>query len=416
MDLGHRSGDLWTIADGWKMTTAAKLADYDEAGVAAPLAELRQIADRLGSRFFLAWYHAMVGYFARNRGDFQLARTALDASAECCERVGDPSTGGFAQAWLGGLDADVGEFDGAMQRLDLLLSRAAATGSDLAAPEALFIRGRLALGHGDPETALAISTGFVEAFRDTGVPTWVAQTLVVIAGAHRMRADLPAAKAALDEATATAEPYGNVFVDGLIGTERARLLLADNDPPAAEELLVEVLTRQLAAGLRPGVTHTLEALGACALAAESPLEAARCYGAATALRTSIGYAVMPTEATEVEIALTACREHLGDDELNAQFANAGTVPIEEVAEWLARARGQRRRPSSGWASLTPTELRVAALVAEGLTNPQIAERMFISRGTAKVHVSHIFDKLSFKTRSQLAVEVTARNNDTRRAN
>ena len=57
-----------------------------------------------------------------------------------------------------------------------------------------------------------------------------------------MRADLPAAKAALDEATATAEPYGNVFVDGLIGTERARLLLADNDPPAAEELLVEVLT------------------------------------------------------------------------------------------------------------------------------------------------------------------------------
>ena len=52
--------------------------------------------------------------------------------------------------------------------------------------------------------------------------------------------------------------------------------------------------------------------------------------------------------------------------------------------------------------------RVVALVAEGLTNPQIAERMFIARGTAKVHLEHIFAKLGLNTRSQLAAEATAR--------
>jgi DNA-binding CsgD family transcriptional regulator len=43
--------------------------------------------------------------------------------------------------------------------------------------------------------------------------------------------------------------------------------------------------------------------------------------------------------------------------------------------------------------MTATELRVAALVAQGLTNPEIGERMFISRGTVKVHLCHIFAKL-----------------------
>jgi len=59
-------------------------------------------------------------------------------------------------------------------------------------------------------------------------------------------------------------------------------------------------------------------------------------------------------------------------------------------------------------SLTPTEVRVVELVAEGLTNPQIGERMFISRGTVKVHLSHIFAKLSIATRAELAAEATRR--------
>jgi DNA-binding CsgD family transcriptional regulator len=76
--------------------------------------------------------------------------------------------------------------------------------------------------------------------------------------------------------------------------------------------------------------------------------------------------------------------------------------------WVRHARGERKRPSRGWESLTPTELRVVELVAEGLTNPQIGQRMFISRGTVKVHLSHIFAKLNMTTRAELAAEATRR--------
>ena len=77
-------------------------------------------------------------------------------------------------------------------------------------------------------------------------------------------------------------------------------------------------------------------------------------------------------------------------------------------DYARRGRGPRRRPTLGWESLTPTELEVAKLVAEGLTNPQIAERMFISRKTVTTHLSHVFAKLDIPSRAALSAEVTRR--------
>src|SRR5688572_17929645 len=71
-------------------------------------------------------------------------------------------------------------------------------------------------------------------------------------------------------------------------------------------------------------------------------------------------------------------------------------------------RRERKRPSSGWASLTPTELDVVKVVATGLTTPEIGERLFIGRGTVKTHLAHVFTKLGVSTRSELAAEVTRR--------
>jgi DNA-binding CsgD family transcriptional regulator len=71
-------------------------------------------------------------------------------------------------------------------------------------------------------------------------------------------------------------------------------------------------------------------------------------------------------------------------------------------------RGTRRRPKLGWASLTETERRVTDLVAEGLSNPQIAERMFLSRRTVQTHVSHVLAKLELNSRVELAAAAARR--------
>ena len=66
------------------------------------------------------------------------------------------------------------------------------------------------------------------------------------------------------------------------------------------------------------------------------------------------------------------------------------------------------RPTFGWESLTEAELRVVGLTAEGLTNPQIAERLFVSRRTVATHLEHVFRKLGFSTRVSVAAEAARR--------
>lgn len=92
------------------------------------------------------------------------------------------------------------------------------------------------------------------------------------------------------------------------------------------------------------------------------------------------------------------------DVLRAEAVSRGTG--------LRRGRqGVRNRPQHGWEGLTPTEQTIAALVAEGLSNPQIAKQLFVSHRTVQTHVSHVFAKLDISSRVQLAAEVTRRRVD-----
>jgi DNA-binding CsgD family transcriptional regulator len=93
----------------------------------------------------------------------------------------------------------------------------------------------------------------------------------------------------------------------------------------------------------------------------------------------------------------------------AAYQEAGaTADVTRVRAAL-RARGVRvgvragrQRPATGWDSLTPTERKVVALAAEGLTSRQIGERLYISGFTVGSHLRHIYQKLGINSRLQLA--------------
>ncbi len=65
-------------------------------------------------------------------------------------------------------------------------------------------------------------------------------------------------------------------------------------------------------------------------------------------------------------------------------------------------RGRPARPARGWQALTPTEAKIAYLVAEGQSNPDIAAEMGLSRHTVETHVSHILAKLGARSRMEIA--------------
>ena len=84
------------------------------------------------------------------------------------------------------------------------------------------------------------------------------------------------------------------------------------------------------------------------------------------------------------------------------------MSASEVIAYAQRGRGERKCPSSGWASLTPTELDVVRLVSEGLGNKDIATRLFISPRTVATHLTHVYTKLGLTSRVQLAQEAARR--------
>jgi DNA-binding CsgD family transcriptional regulator len=75
---------------------------------------------------------------------------------------------------------------------------------------------------------------------------------------------------------------------------------------------------------------------------------------------------------------------------------------------VRRARRVTRRPSFGWESLTATELKVVDLAVTGLTNREIAERLFVSRRTVATHLEHVFQKLDHVNRVELTADAARR--------
>ncbi len=405
--LGRSSGDDWAVGDGIKMTTVAWFAEHNEDGARPVLDELRRVGERLGSRFFLAWQQAMVGYFARDRGDLEDAASALASAEAHSQYVGDPSTGGFVECWSAALDMDWGRFESARARLEHFLATAAAAGSELALPEGLYSLGLWLLAHDDAAAAKQLVTEHIDTMFEYGLLAFGGQLLLVLSAAERTLGNTIEAHRAIDRASTRMAGLGNHYLDALINAERGRIALVEGDHSAAEQQLHTALAMQVRLGARPAAARTLEALATIAARDEGFAESARVLSAVDTYREAMGLARTPAEAREHAAVLALLRERLTDT-FDAEWNAARSVPFAECVAHVTRMRGQRKRPSFGWDSLTPTELRVAALVAEGLNNPQVGERMFIARGTVKIHLAHIFAKLNISSRSQLAVMVTQR--------
>ncbi len=109
---------------------------------------------------------------------------------------------------------------------------------------------------------------------------------------------------------------------------------------------------------------------------------------------------------EHDTAVTAARNALGDNDFDDAWAEGAALSTEEAIAYAQRGRGERKRPSTGWGSLTPTELDVVRLVAEGIPNKDIATRLFVSPRTVQTHLRHVYNKVGLTSRVQLAQEAT----------
>ncbi len=393
-------GDPWCLAHALAVA-GLEYARRGELPAARPLFEeclavAREAEDKQGLRIGLIG----LGSVALGQGDYRTAESALAEAVAMTGELGEQYGEGIALRDLGQVALGRGDYGRARELLDQALTRLEELGEPSAVLGPLLLLARVAHAEGDrPQARLLFDKALASA---GGAPPVVALPWMGELAAED--GDPSTARRLFEEARERAGAQGDnaSLPQALHGL--GHLARVAGDVTRAAALHSEALELQRQMGDAPRIAASLEAVGGLAAAGDRHQHAARLLGAAKALRDRGGYARAPWEASRYEADVAAVRRALSAEELEVAFVQGAELSIEEAVAQASKGRGRRGRPTSGWPSLTETEERVAALVAEGLTNPEIAERLFITPGTVKVHVSHIFTKLGMTGRRQLARE------------
>jgi predicted ATPase/DNA-binding CsgD family transcriptional regulator len=268
---------------------------------------------------------------------------------------------------------------------------------------------RLAAARGDTAAAIGALRQAADGGRRVASVMFVPAALAGLACMAAIAGDQSTAAAAVAEARAELGGRRQALTAAALGYAEGVMAWHRGELAGAEHLVREATVQWHRGSDRMDACDGIELLGVLAAARERFPDAARLLAAAEAARRPLGYLAPGFTANRGAAAgaATQARDALGDDRFTQAWEEGRGLTLDDAVAYAARKGGGRKRPATGWASLTPAELEVVRLVREGLRNDAIARRLFIAPGTVKVHLSHIFAKLAITTRAELAAQAAS---------
>jgi len=278
---------------------------------------------------------------------------------------------------LAATSSELGDYERAKELYEEGIALAREMGGALPLGDLLMALGYEYLLAGDHERATALNEEAAELYRKRGSRGGLKYVLYILGWAALLREDHERAKALLEENLVLCKEIGAKVIGSL----------------------------------------SVEGLACSAASRGEAQRAARLFGVAATLREAVGYQQPPRERALGEPYLAAARSRLSEAEWDVAFAEGRNMGLEEAVEY-ALSEEETAAPlttvpeqSSAEESpliLTSREEEVAALVARGLTNRQIASELMLSEHTIITHVRNILKKLSLHSRAQLMAWVTKR--------
>ena len=185
--------------------------------------------------------------------------------------------------------------------------------------------------------------------------------------------------------------------------------------PRAAAAFTEGLKLSREWGSAWGMAECLEGLSLVAGATGQARRAARLLGGPAQLRESIGAPVHPVDRADHARIVASIQAAIGNTAFEAERAVGKDMALNQMIEYAVASDDAAPAPGvaassveAAEARLTSREREVAALIARGLSNRQIAETLVVAQRTATNHVEHILNKLGFHSRTQVAAWATER--------
>jgi DNA-binding CsgD family transcriptional regulator/transcriptional regulator with XRE-family HTH domain len=433
-----------------RLSACDAVLTVDRADARRALAEAEQADDRFAMAYAL---HALAVSYHHQAPDEEAALAAIDRALAV---IGDrPETADLRALLLSNRVLS-------MLNLARLAETGPAIGAALAAAEAVGTASRLVLAHSIAATAYYDYGRWDDALAELDVladiedsnrkTVWRRRGISALIAVHRDdRAALATHLGRYADEQLDTEIVDLAEIMGLVRIARAYALEATGRPAEAADAALVACLRSGSTPLAPDVGRT------CRMEIPAIVRLALTFGRRAEAEAYTSFAV-GCAAADPRMETTAIVQHsegllAGDADLVAAAVEAheraGRVPfraqaledqavllaargdlagagraydavanmyVDLEAAWNLRRAQDRlrqyglrpsryripRRPTTGWAALTPTELTVAGLVAEGLSNPAIAARLHVSRRTVETHVAHILTKLNARSRAEVA--------------
>ncbi len=397
IDLVREAGDRWSLCQLLANQACMGVFAGEPIGARAAAEEGQDLADALGDRFASRGCRTWLGFALWMQADLADAGHVLGSLVEEADAARDLVMTVFGCVGHGRVLAHQGQAAAAHATAESALEADEALGGPYSY-SVYAILACAALAGGDAAAARQAS----EAACRNPPPLYdvFIRSLNPLAETELAGRDVVAARRWADNAVAVAP--GWFQMNAL--TVRAHVAVAQGEPDQAERDAHDALAIAARTQGYLRVPDTLECLARLAADGGSQHYAARLLGAADAMRQRTGEVRFPMYQGGYDAAVAAVRDALGQSDFDSAWAEGAALSTEEAIAYAQRGRGERKRPTSGWESLTPTERDVVRLVSDGLGNKDIAARLFISPRTVQTHLTHVYTKLGLTSRVQLVHE------------
>jgi len=380
-------------------TLAHNQSDYDEAAAMfeESLKLFREQQDLRGIAFSLNG----LGYVARRKGDYAKAQNFYTEVLARFRALGERQGICETLLLLASLTSNQGDYAGAQTMCEESLMIAREGGDKLKLAVSLLGLSGPLLYQGDYQGARFRAEESLAFFKELGHRTRIANALTQLGHIANLQGNYAEAQALLEEGLAIAREQGAMWLVGSALGGLVHLYYQQGNYAKARTLAEEnlAIARKMNAG--ENMAYALENLAKVVATQGQPMWATRLWGTAETLRKAINIPLPPIVQLLQEQAMAMTRTQLGNSLFEATLAEGRNMTPEQAIA----ARGKERNSTPATAALnsfvglTKREREVLRLIAMGLTDAQIAEKLVISPHTVNAHTRSIYSKLGVTSRS-----------------